>query len=106
MAPTPVATTTATTHTSYSLANGTTYSFTVAAYTSGGNGPLSLPVSATPLAPPQGVTAASGDQRVTLNWQPSAGATSYTIYRKFGSELVYTRAGDRSCVRRRSSIPD
>ena len=88
--PASVATTTYTSHTSYNLANGTTYSFTVAAYTSGGTGPQSLPVSAMPLAPPQLVTAASGDTFVTLNWQPSAGATSYTIYRKFGSELVYS----------------
>ena len=88
--PAPIATTTGTTHTSDNLANGTTYSFTVAAYTKGGNGPLSLAVTATPLAPPTGVTAKAGHQRVTLNWQPSAGATSYTVYRKFGSELVFT----------------
>jgi len=85
-----VATTTGTTHTSYNLVNGTTYSFAVAAYTSGGNGPLSVLVMVMPFAPPTGVTAASGDQRVTLNWQLSAGATSYTVYRKFGSALVYT----------------
>ncbi len=88
--PASVATTTSTSHTSYNLANGTTYWFTVAAYTSGGTGPQSSPVSAMPLAPPQLVTAASGDTLVTLNWQPSAGATSYTIFRKFGSELVYS----------------
>lgn len=79
---TPVARTTGTSHTSYGLANGTTYSFTVAAYTKDGNGPLSLAVSAMPIAPPEGVTAAAGDGRVTIKWQPSAGATSYTIYRK------------------------
>ena len=89
-APAPIATTTGTTHTSYSLTNGTTYSFTVAAYTKGGNGPLSLTVAATPLAPPTGITAASGDTRVTLNWVPSAGASTYTVYRKFGSDLVFS----------------
>lgn len=88
--PAPIATTTGTTHTSYSLTNGTRYSFTVAAYTKGGNGPLSLTVAATPLAPPTGLTAASGDARVTLNWVPSAGASTYTVYRKFRSELVFS----------------
>ena len=93
---TPVGRTTGTSHTSYGLANGTTYSFTVAAYTKDGNGPLSLAVSAMPIAPPQGVTAAMGDGRVTINWQPSAGATSYTIYRKVGRRARIYRADDRS----------
>ena len=87
---TPVGRTTATSHTSYGLENGTMYSFTVAAYTKGGNGPLSLTVSAMPLAPPQNLTATAGDGRVTLNWLPSAGATSYTIYRRFENETSYT----------------
>jgi fibronectin type 3 domain-containing protein len=87
---TPVGRTTGTSHTSYGLANGTTYSFTVAAYTKDGNGPLSLAVSAMPIAPPQGVTAATGDRRVTITWQPSAGATSYAIYRKTEGELEFS----------------
>jgi fibronectin type 3 domain-containing protein len=87
---TPVGRTTGTSHTSYGLANGTTYSFTVAAYTKDGNGPLSLAVSAMPIAPPQGVTAAMGDGRVTIMWQPSAGATSYTIYRKAEGEPEFS----------------
>ena len=69
--------------------NGTTYSFMVAGYTNGGNGPMSSVVTAMPMAPPAGLTAAFGDKQVTLNWQPSAGATSYTIYRKTGAETVY-----------------
>ncbi|MBY0493764.1 MAG: fibronectin type III domain-containing protein [Cyanobacteria bacterium] len=88
--PTPVGRTTGTTHTSYGLENGTMYSFTVAAYSKSGNGPLSLTVSAMPLSPPQGLTALAGDGRVTLNWMKSAGATSYTIYRKFENEAAYT----------------
>ena len=87
---TPVGRTTGTSHTSYGLANGTTYSFTVAAYTKDGNGPLSLAVSAMPIAPPEGVTAAVGDGRVTIKWQPSAGATSYTIYRKVEGEPEFS----------------
>jgi len=81
---TPVGRTTLTSHTSQGLENGTMYSFTVAAYTKGGNGPLSLAISAMPLAPPADVTATAGDRRVTLTWLPSAGATSYTIYRRIG----------------------
>lgn len=83
---TPVASTTGTSHISQGLANGTTYSFTVAAYTKAGNGPLSLAVSAMPLAPPDEVKATSGDRRVTLTWRPSIGATSYTIHRRIGNE--------------------
>jgi len=86
---TPVGRTTGTSHTSQGLANGTMYSFTVAAYTKAGNGPLSLTVSAMPLAPPD-VTASAGDRRVTLTWQPAAGASSYTIERRIGSETEFT----------------
>jgi fibronectin type 3 domain-containing protein len=87
---TPVGRTTATAHTSFGLENGTMYSFTVAAYSKSGNGPLSLTVSAMPLAPPGNFTAVAGDGRVTLNWQRAAGATSYTIYRRLESEADFT----------------
>ena len=82
----PVVSTAATSYTHYGLTTGTTYSFTVAAYTKGGDGPLSLSVSGMPLAPPQDVKITASDRRVTVTWQPSAGATSYTIYRKAGNE--------------------
>jgi hypothetical protein len=88
--PAAVTTTRGTTHVSQGLVNGTTYSFTVAAYTSGGDGPLSLAVVATPLAPPEGVMASPGDQRVTLTWQPAAGAASYTVYRRLAGESAMT----------------
>jgi fibronectin type 3 domain-containing protein len=88
--PAPVGRTITTSHTSYGLENGTMYSFTVAAYSRSGNGPLSLSVSAMPLSPPQDLTAQAGDRRVTLNWIKSAGATSYTIYRKSENEDGYT----------------
>ena len=83
---TPVATTTSTSHTSSSLVNGTTYSFTVAAFTKVGNGPSSLSVTVTPLASPQAFASTPGDRRVNLKWEPSAGATSYVVYRKTGAE--------------------
>ena len=85
-----IGSTTSTTFTNYSLVNGTRYSFKVAAYTKGGTGPLSLEVSALPLAPPSGVTATAGDKQATLNWLPAAGATSYVVYRKTGAETVYS----------------
>ena len=53
--------------------NGTTYSFMVRGYTNGGNGPRSSVVTATPMAPPAGLTAAFGDKQVTLNWQRVGG---------------------------------
>jgi fibronectin type 3 domain-containing protein len=87
---TPVGRTTLTSHTSQGLENGTLYSFTVAAYSKGGNGPLSLAISAMPLAPPGDITATAGDRRVTLAWLPSAGATSYTIYRRVGNDSDFT----------------
>ena len=88
--PDPVARTTATSHTSVGLENGMKYSFTVAAHTKAGNGPLSLAVSAMPLAPPTAVTATAGDHRVTLTWLPAAGAASYTIGRRIGGESEFT----------------
>jgi fibronectin type 3 domain-containing protein len=87
---TPVGRTTGTSHTSQGLANGTMYSFTVAAYTKAGNGPLSLAVSAMPLAPPDAVTATAGDRRVTLSWLPASGATSYVIDRRIGNDGEFT----------------
>jgi fibronectin type 3 domain-containing protein len=83
---TPVASTTSTSHVSSSLVNGTTYSFTVAAFTKVGDGPSSLSVTVTPLASPQAVASTAGDRRINLKWEPSAGATSYVVYRKMGGE--------------------
>src|SRR5689334_5427373 len=80
--PKPIARTTSTSYTSDGLENGIAYSFTVAAYANDGDGPLSLAVTVTPLAPPADVTATPGDRRVTLKWVPSAGASSYAIYRR------------------------
>ena len=83
---TPIASTTATSHTSSSLVNGTSYSFTVAAFTKVGAGPSSLSVTVTPLASPQAITSTAGDRRINLKWEPTAGATSYVVYRKMSGE--------------------
>lgn len=48
----PLASTSKTTCKNSGLVNGTAYSYKVAGYTRGGNGPLSAEVTATPLAPP------------------------------------------------------
>ena len=80
-----IASTAALTYTSGGLVNGTTYTFHVAAYNSGGAGPVSADVSAMPLGPPLGVTATAGDQQVTLTWVASTGALSYEIYRSTSS---------------------
>ena len=34
-----------------------------------------------PMAPPLGLVATAGDQQVTLSWQASAGASTYTVFR-------------------------
>ncbi|MCU0248591.1 MAG: DUF1800 family protein [Vicinamibacterales bacterium] len=72
------------------LINGTTYSYKVAAYTRGGNGPSSGVASAIPLAPPANLTATRGDRQVALNWEPSAGATRYTVYRRVSGQRQLT----------------
>ena len=36
-----------------------------------------------PPAPPAGVTAAPADGKVTLSWEPVAGAASYNVYRSW-----------------------
>ena len=66
------------------LANGTTYSYKVASYNSGGTGPFSVVVIATPVAAPAaptGVGASPGENLATLTWTQVAGATSYNVYR-------------------------
>jgi hypothetical protein len=85
----PVGRTSGTTHISTSLVNGTTYSFTVAAYTKDGDGTLSLTVIAVPVATPQELTSTPSDRRVVLKWEPSEGATSYTVYRKVSADSSF-----------------
>jgi hypothetical protein len=66
-----------------SLTNNTTYYFVVTAVNDYGESSDSNVDDATPEAPPNpptGVTATSGDEQVTIDWNPVVGATSYTIY--------------------------
>jgi fibronectin type 3 domain-containing protein len=86
---TPVGTVsgTTTTFTDTGLTNGTTYFYSVAANNSAGTSPDSNEVSVSPgataTAPPAptGLAANPADSSVDLTWNPSAGATGYSIYR-------------------------
>ena len=84
------------------LTDGTTYFYVVsAAYTggpdSGGESADSSQASATPQAatpsPPTGLTATPGNAQVTLGWNASAGATSYSVQRAGVSGGPYTVVG-------------
>jgi|GEM_PF-1063527 len=81
------------------LTNGTTYYFKVKAYNSEGDSPYSNEAQATPQAAsavpsaPANLSAAAGDERVTLTWDSVTGADGYKIYQLFssgsnGSELA------------------
>jgi probable HAF family extracellular repeat protein len=70
----------------YPLNNGTTYYYVVTATNGSGRSGYSNEASATPVAPPSppaptGLTAAAGDQRVTVSWNASDGATYYNLWR-------------------------
>nr|WP_319563912.1 SUMF1/EgtB/PvdO family nonheme iron enzyme [uncultured Rhodoferax sp.] len=77
------------------LVNGTTYYFAVTATTANGESALSYTTSAMPVATavpaaPAGLKALEGNGSITLNWNPSAGATSYNLY--YGTEFDVTKA--------------
>jgi fibronectin type 3 domain-containing protein len=69
------------------LTNGTKYFYMVSAVNSGGESANSSEVNATPAAPaarpatPTGLLATAGNAQVILNWNASAGATSYHVKR-------------------------
>jgi len=63
------------------LTNGTTYYFVVTAVNSKGESAVSTEASCTPALPvPTGVSAAAGNDQVTVAWPAVTGATSYNIY--------------------------
>jgi fibronectin type 3 domain-containing protein len=88
-ATTPVATVsgTTTTYTDTGLTNGKTYFYNVAANNSVGVSPDSNEVSISPgvtttvPSAPSGLSANPADSSIDLTWNPTAGATSYNIYR-------------------------
>ena len=83
-----LAATTQPSYTDSAVTNGTSYTYYVAAISGVGRSPNSTLATVTPSAPtamppaPTGVTAmAAGDGKVTLYWNPVAGATGYQVYR-------------------------
>ncbi|HLY07811.1 MAG TPA: hypothetical protein VKW04_00775, partial [Planctomycetota bacterium] len=65
-------------------ANGTTYHYAVTSRNAGGESARSKSVPASPSAPPSapaGLSATPGNGVVTLSWNPSPRATSYTVRR-------------------------
>jgi RHS repeat-associated protein len=93
-----VATSTSTSVTITGLTASTTYTFTVAAYNSGGTGTQSSSVSATTSAPPAAPAAPTGltvtgstDTSVSLSWTaPSGSVTGYYVYENGGTTSVAT----------------
>jgi hypothetical protein len=88
---------TSTTFTNTGLNNGTTYYFVVSASNSGGEGPDSAQVNATPQAPaapnaPTALTATGGKNKITLRWTQSTSPNlQYNrVYRSNTSGGPYT----------------
>jgi fibronectin type 3 domain-containing protein len=68
-------------HSVTGLAIGTKYYFVVTTADAAGESAESVEVSATPVFPaPTGVKASPGNNSATIQWEPVAGATSYTVY--------------------------
>ncbi|MGE0449794.1 MAG: S8 family serine peptidase [Vicinamibacterales bacterium] len=92
--PTPIATgLTSTSYVDTAVVNGTTYHYAVVATNGVGDSSPSANASATPIAPPSaptGVTATGGSRQVTISWNPSGGATSYTVRRSTSSGGSYS----------------
>jgi fibronectin type 3 domain-containing protein len=76
---------TALSFTSTGLTAGTPYYFAVSALNQAGEGTNSAPVSAMPLPPipaiPAGLTAAASNGQIVLQWNASAYATGYNVFR-------------------------
>ena len=81
-----------TAYTDSSVTNATTYYYAVAAVNAAGSSGFSSAVSITPALPkpaaPSGLTAVAGNSEVTLTWNASANAASYTITRATNSGLT------------------
>ncbi|XEC93279.1 pectate lyase [Paenibacillus tarimensis] len=68
----------------FGLDNGVTYYYKITSVNIGGESEPSAAASVTPAAPldaPSGLTARSGDNQVTISWNPVAGAEAYDVKR-------------------------
>ncbi len=71
-------------YTDTGLTNATTLFYSVASQNAGGESAASVPIAATPVAPPPaptGLAASAGNSRITLTWHPAAGASAYVLKR-------------------------
>jgi len=96
---TTIASTTGTSYTDVTLLDGTTYYYVISALNTGGEGPNSAEVSATPLfspAPTNLIVVTTNFGLVSLAWAPSAGATSYNIKRSTSTNTETTIASTAS----------
>jgi fibronectin type 3 domain-containing protein len=94
---TTISSPTTSTYLDSSVTNGTTYYYVVTAVNSSGQSGNSNQASAKPTAPapavppaPANLTATAGNQRVSLSWTASSGATSYNVKRSTTSGGPYT----------------
>jgi fibronectin type 3 domain-containing protein len=94
----------ATTTLDSTVTTGTTYFYVVTASNLVGTSPDSAEASGMPLAPaaapsaPESLTAQAGDTQVTLHWNGSAGATTYTVERGLTSGGPYSVVTTTSLV--------
>ncbi len=82
------------------LANGTAVWFALASVNPVGESAPTPPQRAIPIAPPSGVFAVPGEDRVTLFWSPSIGATSYEMQRADDPGGPWSVLGQTSLTRR------
>jgi titin len=99
-----VATSGATQYVDLGLANGTTYSYIVAALNSGGEGGPSAPIQVMPVAAPgapASLVAAAGNARITLTWSAVPQAVGYVVKRTSspgGPYTIVARPTGSSCT--------
>jgi len=103
---TPVLNTTGTSGTVNGLTNGKTYYFVVKGVNTAGLSSASNEVSATPQGPPAvpaGVSISRGNGQLTISWQASEGATSYSVLQgtasgQEGATPVKTTSGTSAII--------